>query len=237
MQPPTVSRHAHAETLEDILSRKLFKSTFVVGGMTLVSRVFGVLRDVAIAVVFPVGAGTDAFLVAFKIPNLLRRLVAEGSFSLAFVPVLSEFKERRSGSELRDLIDHVAGALTVALFAITAIGIVAAPLLVAIFAPGFLDDAERHELASAMLRITFPYILFISLTAFAGGILNTFGRFAVPAFTPVLLNLSLIGCGASHTAQPIRLRFNSTGVKAGTAKRFQVLRMPPAIAVIEISRM
>ncbi|MGD8207604.1 MAG: lipid II flippase MurJ, partial [Thiohalocapsa sp.] len=162
--------------------------------MTLISRVLGLLRDVVIAAVFPVGAATDAFFVAFRIPNLLRRLFAEGAFSLAFVPVLAELKAREDRTGLRDLIDHVAGTLSLVLFGITVVGMLAAPLLIALFAPGFLEDSGRHELASAMLRITFPYILFISLTAFAGGILNTYGRFAVPAFTPVLLNLALIGC-------------------------------------------
>jgi putative peptidoglycan lipid II flippase len=162
--------------------------------MTLISRVLGLLRDVVIAAVFPVGAATDAFFVAFRIPNLLRRLFAEGAFSLAFVPVLAELKAREDRTGLRDLIDHVAGTLSLVLFGITVVGMLAAPLLITLFAPGFLEDAGRHELASAMLRITFPYILFISLTAFAGGILNTYGRFAVPAFTPVLLNLALIGC-------------------------------------------
>lgn len=161
--------------------------------MTLVSRVLGLLRDVVIAKVFGASGATDAFFVAFKIPNLLRRLFAEGSFSLAFVPIFSEYKERGDREALRDLTDHVAGTLTFVLFVITVAGVVAAPLLISLFAPGFHGDAGRHAQATDMLRITFPYILFIALTAFAGGILNSFGRFAVPAFTPVLLNLCLIG--------------------------------------------
>ncbi len=160
--------------------------------MTLISRVLGLLRDVAIAFTFPVSGATDAFFVAFRIPNLLRRLFAEGSFSLAFVPVLSQYKETRSREDLQDLIDHVAGMLSLLLFIITVIGVIAAPLLISLFAPWFGEGDDRHALATGMLRITFPYILFISLTALSGGILNTFSRFAIPAFTPVLLNLTLI---------------------------------------------
>lgn len=174
--------------------RKLLKSTLVVSAMTLASRVLGLLRDVVIATAFGASGATDAFFVAFKIPNLLRRLFAEGAFSLAFVPVFSDYKSRGERAALRDLVDHVAGALGLVLTAITLAGMLAAPLLVTVFAPGFHQDAGRHAQAAEMLRITFPYILFISLTAFAGGILNSFGRFAVPAFTPVLLNLSLIAC-------------------------------------------
>lgn len=161
--------------------------------MTLISRVFGYLRDAVIFIVFGATGQTDAFFVAFRIPNFLRRLFAEGAFSQAFVPVLSEYKEQRGTEALKDLINHTSGALTLVLAAITAIGILAAPLIITIFAPGFSGGDERHNLAVQMLRITFPYLLFISLTALAGGILNSFGRFAVPAFTPVFLNLSLLG--------------------------------------------
>ena len=134
----------------------------------------------------------DAFFVAFKIPNLLRRFFAEGAFSAAFVPVFSEYRATRSPEETRELVDHVTGTLGLALFGITAIGVAAAPLLILVFAPGFVDDDGRYALARDMLRLTFPYLFFISLTALAGAILNTFRSFAVPAFTPVLLNLVLI---------------------------------------------
>lgn len=142
--------------------------------------------------VFGAGLATDAFFVAFKIPNFLRRLFAEGAFSQAFVPILAEYKNRRGESDLRDLIDSVSGVLLLALAAVTAIGVVAAPVIIYISAPGFAATPAKFDLTVELLRITFPYILFISLTAFAGGILNTFGRFAVPAFTPVLLNVSFI---------------------------------------------
>lgn len=174
--------------------------------MTTISRVFGLIRDVVIALFFGAGAGADAFFVAFKIPNYLRRLFAEGGFSQAFVPVLSEYRASKSREDVQQLINHVSGTLGLVLFGVTVIGVVAAPLLIAVFAPGFIDEREKFDLASGMLRITFPYILFISLTAFAGGILNTYGRFAVPAFTPVLLNISLILCAiylSPHLQQPV----------------------------------
>jgi len=146
-----------------------------------------------IARYFAVSGATDAFFVAFKIPNLLRRFFAEGAFALAFVPVLSEYKEKRDRAALRDLIDHVAGMLALILLLISVVGMVAAPLLIWVFAPGFETDPQaRPELAAQMLRITFPYILFISLAGLIGGILNTFSRFAIPAFTPTLLNVVMI---------------------------------------------
>ena len=160
--------------------------------MTLLSRVFGLIRDITLATVFGVTSGTDAFLVAFKIPNFMRRLFAEGAFSQAFVPVFSEYKEKRSREALKDLVNHVAGTLGAVLLIITALGSTAAPLLVYVFAPGFTGEAERFDLTADMLRITSPYLLFISLVAFCGGILNSYNRFAVPAFTPVILNLCLI---------------------------------------------
>jgi putative peptidoglycan lipid II flippase len=165
----------------------------MVGGMTLVSRIFGLLRDITLATLFGASGGTDAFLVAFKIPNFMRRLFAEGAFSQAFVPVFSEYKEKRGRIELQDLLDHVAGKLGGVLLVITIIGSLAAPGLVYVFAPGFSDEPDRFALTAELLRITFPYLFFIALVAFAGGILNSYGRFGVPAFTPVILNLCLIG--------------------------------------------
>jgi putative peptidoglycan lipid II flippase len=174
----------------------LFKSTLVVSSMTTISRVFGLVRDIVIASMFGPGMGVDAFIVAFRIPNFLRRLFAEGGFSQAFVPVLSEYKEQRSPEEVRALVDQTSATLGLSLLAVTIIGVVAAPALVSLFALGWFFGGEHAKLALAgyMLRITFPYLLLISLTAFAGGILNTYRRFAVPAFTPVLLNISLISC-------------------------------------------
>jgi len=172
---------------------KLLKSTATVGAATILSRVLGFLRDMVLARMFGASGATDAFFLAFRIPNLMRRLFAEGSFSLAFVPVLSEYRERGDREALKDLLDHVAGTLASILLLITAIGMLAAPLVTAVFAPGwYMEGRPEFTLSSEMLRITFPYILLISLTAFAGGILNTFERFMVPALTPVLLNVSMI---------------------------------------------
>jgi len=171
----------------------LARSTTVVGGNTLASRILGFARDVVFARLFGAGAGMDVFVVAFQIPNFLRRLFAEGAFSQAFVPVLSEYRSRESQAEVKALADRVAGTLGVLLFLVTLVGIVAAPLFILLFAPGFSGEPDKLALASEMLRFTFPYLFFISLTAFAGGILNTYGRFGVPAFTPVFLNLVLIG--------------------------------------------
>jgi putative peptidoglycan lipid II flippase len=188
------------------MSRKLLKSTGTVTGMTFISRVLGFVRDMVLAQTFGAGAASDAFFVAFKIPNFMRRLFAEGAFSLAFVPVFSEYKATASPEALRELASRVAGTLGGFLLVVTLVGQLASPALVAVFAPGFLDDPERYELARDMLRLTFPYLFFISLTAFAGGMLNSFGRFAVPAFTPVLLNVCLITAAvgfAPHFARPI----------------------------------
>ncbi len=161
----------------------------------MLSRILGFVRDLVLARMFGADAATDAFFVAFKIPNFLRRLFAEGAFSMAFVPVLSEFRSQRSQDELRSFVDRMAGTFGLVLLLTTLVGVVAAPLLIMLFAPGFIgEDEGRYQLAVEMLRLTFPYLFFISLTAFAGSILNAHNRFGVPAFTPVLLNLSLIGC-------------------------------------------
>ncbi len=160
--------------------------------MTLLSRLAGFVRDMIIAITFGATGTTDAFFVAFRIPNLLRRMFAEGAFAQAFVPVFTEYRKKRSAEEMKDLADHVTGTLLLFLSVITIVGILAAPLLIWLFAPGFGNDPDKQALATWMLRITFPYALFISLTALAGGMLNSFGKFAVPAFTPVFLNLCMI---------------------------------------------
>ncbi|MBI5451186.1 MAG: murein biosynthesis integral membrane protein MurJ [Gammaproteobacteria bacterium] len=174
--------------------------------MTLVSRVLGLVRDVVMARLLGASAGADAFFVAFRIPNFLRRLFGEGAFSQAFVPVLSEYRAQRTHAEAKELVDHVAGSLGLVLFIITAVAVVAAPLVIMVFAPGFVDHGSKYELTVAMTRIMFPYLLFISLTAMAGGILNSYGHFAVPAFAPVFLNLCLIAAvlwGAPYFEQPV----------------------------------
>jgi len=161
--------------------------------MTLVSRVLGLLRDMVLARWFGADAAMDAFFVAFKIPNFLRRLFAEGAFSQAFIPVVAEYHEQRSPAETRELVDRVAGTLLGILSMVTVLGVLASPLLVMVFAPGFLHrNPAQFELAAGMLRFTFPYLLFVSLVAFAAGVLNTFGRFAAASFVAVWLNVVLI---------------------------------------------
>ncbi|HEX4798891.1 MAG TPA: murein biosynthesis integral membrane protein MurJ [Burkholderiales bacterium] len=170
----------------------LLRALATVSSMTLVSRVLGFVRDVVIARLFGAGVATDAFFVAFRIPNLLRRLFAEGAFSQAFVPLLAEYKNRRGEAETKQLVDRTATLLALALLVATVLGVALAPVIIYISAPGFTATPAKFDLTVAMLRITFPYILFISLVSLAGGILNTWSRFAIPAFTPTLLNLSFI---------------------------------------------
>ncbi len=172
----------------------LLRALATVSGMTLISRILGFARDALIARLFGAGLATDAFFVAFRIPNLLRRLFAEGAFSQAFVPILAEYKTRNGEGETRLLVDRVATVLTIALLAVSVLGILAAPWIIYVSAPGFSANPDKFDLTVAMLRITFPYLLFISLVSLAGGILNTWSRFAVPAVTPTLLNLSFIFC-------------------------------------------
>jgi len=178
----------------------LLRALATVSSMTLLSRVLGYVRDVIIARVFGAGLATDAFFVAFRIPNLLRRLFAEGAFSQAFVPILAEVRNREGPEETRTLVDSVATALFLALVLTAALGMALAPLVVYVSAPGFAAEPGKFELTVAMLRITFPYIAFISMVALAAGVLNTWSRFAVPAFTPVLLNVSFI-VGAAFFAE------------------------------------
>lgn len=184
----------------------LLRSTSLVSLMTFLSRIMGFARDMVIAQLFGAAAGMDAFYVAFKIPNFMRRLFAEGSFSQAFVPVLSEYQQTRSIEDVRTFLARIAGTLSTILMLVTVVGIVAAPIIIRIFAPGFGADSERFALASSMLQLTFPYLMLISLTGMAGAILNTYGYFGVPAFTPVFLNISMIGCAlylSPHFAIPV----------------------------------
>ena len=170
----------------------LLKALATISSMTLVSRILGFVRDAVIARAFGAGVYTDAFFVAFRLPNLLRRLFAEGAFAQAFVPILGEYRNTRTLDETRSLIDHVATMLAVVLIVVSAVGTIAAPLIIYLTAPGFVASPDKFAVTVQLLRITFPYILFISLTSFAGGVLNTWSRFSVPAFTPTLLNVSFI---------------------------------------------
>jgi putative peptidoglycan lipid II flippase len=186
----------------------LLKALAKVGSMTFVSRILGFVRDTLIARVFGAGMLSDAFIVAFKIPNLLRRISAEGAFSQAFVPILAEYKSQRTFDETHSLINRVATWLGLILVAVTILGMLAAPLIVALIAPGFTADHAKMQLTVELLRITFPYIFFISLVSMAGGVLNTYNKFSIPAFTPVWLNVSMIAAVlffANHFAEPIKV--------------------------------
>lgn len=174
------------------MSKKLVKSTSIVISMTMISRVFGFIRDTVTASFFGASAAFDAFSVAFRIPNFMRRLFAEGSFSQAFVPVLSEYQKKRDHEDIQRFINAMSGTLGVTLLIVTILGVIGAPWVVRLFAPGFAAQGDRFDLAVTMLRINFPYLLFVSLTAFSGAILNTYSRFWVAAFTPVFLNITMI---------------------------------------------
>ncbi len=171
----------------------LLRTLGTISSLTLVSRILAFARDILIARIFGAGMATDAFFVAFKLPNLLRRLFAEGAFSQAFVPIFAEYKNRRGHEETKLMVDHVTTLLAIILFFVTLIGIIAAPILVYISAPGFAATPEKFDLTVQLLRITAPYIFFISLVSVAAGILNTYNKFWVPAFAPILLNLCFIG--------------------------------------------
>ena len=170
----------------------LLRAAAGISGLTMLSRITGLLRDLLIARIFGAGLEMDAFTVAFRIPNLLRRLFAEGAFAQAFVPIFAEVKIQQGPERTRALLSHVASALFWVLLSVSILGVLGAPLLVAVIATGF-RHSEAFDLASLLTRWMFPYILFMSLIACSGGVLNAFGRFAVPAFTPVLLNVSMIG--------------------------------------------
>lgn len=183
----------------------LLQSTSVVSAMTLLSRITGLLRDIILARFFGATLVMDAFIVANRIPNMLRRFFAEGAFSQGFVPVMARYREKHSEAEAKQFVDAIAGTLGLILFIVTLIGVLLAPVLVAIVAPGFIGTDGRFDMATLMLRFTFPYLFFVSMVAFAGGVLNTYGKFAAAAFTPVLLNLSLISAAiwlAPHLQEP-----------------------------------
>lgn len=186
--------------------KSLFRSTTLVSGMTSISRVLGFMRDMLIAHIFGVGASIDAFYVAFRIPNFMRGLFAEGAFAQAFVPVLSEYRQQRSFEEVKQFIARMQASLGLVLLGVVILAIVFTPGLTTLFAPGFAHGSERFELTTHMLRITFPYLMLISLTAFYGSVLNSYGLFGVPSFTPVLLNLIMIIAAvwmSPHFAEPV----------------------------------
>ncbi len=184
----------------------LWRSTVIVSAMTMLSRVLGLVRDIVLLNVFGAGKDFDTFVVAFRIPNFFRRLFAEGAFSQAFIPVLTEYKTSRTHAEVQILISRVFGCLMTAMTLLTFVAMVAAPVIIYIYAPGFHSDTEKFNLAVDLFRLTIPYLMFMSLTAFASSILNSYGSFASPAFAPVLLNIAMIA-GAwwltPYMAEPI----------------------------------
>ncbi|WP_046656185.1 murein biosynthesis integral membrane protein MurJ [Lysobacter capsici] len=185
----------------------LLRSSVIFSAMTLISRVTGLVRDQVYAWQFGASPAMDAFFIAFRIPNFMRRISAEGSFSMAFVPVLAEYKEKQDHAAVKALVDRVTGTLMAALLAMTAAVVIAAPWIMQLFAPGWDPLSEQYALATQMLRITFPYALFISLASLAGGILNSYEKFAIPALSPVLLNVSMIAAAACATPlmEPLNL--------------------------------
>lgn len=215
------------------MGRGLVRDTAVVSAMTLLSRILGFARDLILARLFGAGFAMDAFFVAFKIPNFLRRLFAEGAFSLAFVPVIGEYRAQRDHDAVRTLVGRVAGTLVGILVIVSIVGVLGAPVVVGIFAPGFLDEPEKFELTVRMLRVTFSYILFISLAAFASGILNTYGRFAIPAFAPVLLNVVLIAA-AWWVAPQLETPVMALAWAVAVGGVVQLLAMLPALRKLRL---
>lgn len=184
----------------------LWRSTFIVSAMTMLSRVLGLVRDMVLLNVFGAGKDFDTFVVAFRIPNFFRRLFAEGAFSQAFIPVLTEYKTTKLHAEVQILISRVFGCLLTVMSLLTLFCMIAAPVILYVYAPGFHNDPAKFDLAVDMFRLTIPYLMFMSLTAFASSILNSYGSFASPAFSPVLLNVAMIAGAwwlAPHMATPI----------------------------------
>jgi len=215
------------------MSRAILKSTSVTGFSTLLSRVTGMGRDTAINWAIGVGSMSDAFYVAYMIPNFLRRLFAEGAFSQSFVPVISEYRLRRSEGEVRELVAGAAGTLGWLLLALSIVGVLAAPWIIYLYAAGFgAAGDDRYTYAVQLLRWTFPYVLFISLTSLYSGVLNSYQRFALPAFTQVIQNLVLIGAAivvSVYTHSPLAL---AIGVFVSGV--LQVLALLPSVAGIHL---
>ena len=212
---------------------RMLKGLLSFSSMTMVSRVLGLVRDQAISTTFGANAVTDAFWVAFRIPNFLRRLFAEGSFATAFVPVFTEVKETRPHADLRELMSRVAGTLGGVLLVLTALGMLFAPQVAWLFSDGQATDPGKHALLVQLLRLTFPFLLFVSLTALAGGALNSFQKFAMPALTPVILNLCMIA-GALWLAPRLQVPILALGWAVLAAGLLQLLFQLPALRGIDL---
>ncbi len=207
----------------------MLRSLASVSGATFLSRILGLVREQAIAYAFGASAATDAFWVAFRIPNFLRRLFAEGSFSVAFVPVFTQIKETRGHAELRELVARTAGTLGGILLVVTTLGMLGAPWIAGAFAPGYLDQPQRFALTSDLLRVMFPFLLFVSLTALCGGVLNSFHRFALPALTPVIMNVCVI-VGALWLSRHLEVPIMALGWAILAAGILQLAIQLPALA-------
>lgn len=214
-------------------SPSMFRGLLSFSSMTMISRVLGLVRDMSINAAFGANAATDAFWVAFRIPNFMRRLFAEGSFSTAFVPVFTEVKETRSHAELKNLMSRVSGTLGGVLLLITALGLIFAPQVTTLFSPGAIDEPEKFDLTVNLLRLTFPFLLFVSLTALSGGALNSFHRFGLPALTPVILNLCMIA-GALWLAPRLHTPIMAMGWAILVAGMLQLLFQLPALRQLDL---
>ncbi|HXE79036.1 MAG TPA: murein biosynthesis integral membrane protein MurJ [Rhodanobacter sp.] len=214
-------------------SPSMFRGLLSFSAMTLVSRVLGLARDMSINAAFGASGATDAFWVAFRIPNFMRRLFAEGSFSTAFVPVFTQVKETRSHAELKQLMAQVSGTLGGVLLVVTALGIFFAPQVTMLFSPGALAEPEKFALTVDLLRLTFPFLLFVSLTALSGGALNSFHRFGLPALTPVILNLCMIG-GALVLSRHMQPPIMAMGWAILLAGILQLLFLLPALRSLNL---
>ena len=201
--------------------------------MTMVSRVLGLIRDISITSTFGANAATDAFWVAFRIPNFMRRLFAEGSFSTAFVPVFTEVKETRPHADLKELVARVSGTLGGVLLVVTALGLLFTPQVALLFNLGAGVQTEKFGLTVELLRLTFPFILFVSLTALAGGALNSFHRFGMPALTPVILNLCMIA-GALWLSPHLQVPITALGWAVLGGGVLQLLFQLPALAKLDL---
>jgi putative peptidoglycan lipid II flippase len=214
-------------------SPSMFRGLLSFSSMTMISRVLGLVRDMSINAAFGANGATDAFWVAFRIPNFMRRLFAEGSFSTAFVPVFTEVKERGSHADLKNLMSRVSGTLGGVLLVITALGIIFAPQVTTLFSPGAIDEPRKFELTVELLRLTFPFLLFVSLTALSGGALNSFHRFGLPALTPVILNLCMIA-GALWLSKRLQTPILAMGWAIMVAGVLQLLFQLPALRGLDL---
>src|SRR5262245_52962425 len=174
-------------------NRQIARAAGLVGFFTFISRIAGLVRDSVVGYYFGAGMAADAFFVAFRIPNLLRRFVAEGAMSTAFIPVFTDYLTNRSREEAVEAASAVATLMAIGLAVLAAIGIIFAPFWTGLFAPGFVGEAGKFELTVPLTRLVFPYIFLVSMVALASGILNALRHFASPAMSPIFLNLAMIG--------------------------------------------